>query len=96
MIVAKVNTAPLGVRTFEITFVPFFKVGRVTDKFLVLFTVSEAFFAGAVYVVRFALEVVVVKKLLALRVGSLVDALGEGETPAEGELDGRGDGDREG
>ena len=96
MIVAKVNTAPLGVRTFETILVPFFKAGRVTDKFLVLFTVSDAFFAGAVYIVRFALEVVVVKKLLALRVGSLVDALGEGETPAEGELDGRGDGDREG
>jgi hypothetical protein len=96
VIVAKVNTAPLGVRTFEIIFVPFFKVGRVTDKFLVLFTVSDAFFAGAVYVVRFALEVVVVKKLLALRVGSLDDALGEGEMPAEGELDGRGDGERDG
>ena len=66
VIVAKVNTAPLGVRTFEIIFVPFFKVGRVTDKFLVLFTVSDVFFAGAVKVVRFTLEVVVVKKLLVL------------------------------
>ncbi len=94
--VARVNTAPFGVRTFEIIFVPFFRVGRVTDKFFVLFTVSDAFFAGAVYVVRFALEVVVVKKLFALRVGSLDDALGEGETPAEGELDGRGDGERDG
>ena len=63
---ANVNTAPLGVRTFEVILVPFFKVGRVTDKFLSLLTVSEALFAGAVNAVRFAFEVVVAKKLLAL------------------------------
>ncbi len=39
---------------------------------------------------------VVVKKPLVLLVGSLEDAFGEGETPTEGELDGRGDGEREG
>ena len=63
VIVARVNTAPFGVRTFEIIFVPFFRIGRETDKFLVLFTVMEAFFAGAEYEVRFAFEVVVVMKL---------------------------------
>ncbi len=47
VMVAKVNTAPFGVRTFDTTLVPFFKAGSVTDKFLVLFTVSDAFFAGA-------------------------------------------------
>ena len=48
VIVVNVNIAPLGVRTFEIILVPFFRVGRVTERFLVLFMVSEAFFAGAV------------------------------------------------
>ena len=96
MIVANVNTAPLGVRTFEIILVPFFRVGRVTERFLVLFMVSEAFFAGAVKVVRFAFEVVVAKKPLVLRLDSLDDDLGEGETPLEGEINGRGDGEREG
>jgi hypothetical protein len=66
VIVASVNTAPFGVRTFEITFVPFLRVGSVMDKFLSLFTTSEVFFAGDVYVVRFAFEVVVAKKLFML------------------------------
>ena len=66
VIVASVNTAPLGVRTFEITLVPFFRDGSVTDKFLSLFTITELFLASAVYVVRFAFDVVVVKKLLVL------------------------------
>ncbi len=63
VIVAKVNTAPFGVRTFEIIFVPFFRVGSDTDRFLVLFTVREASFAGAENEVRFTLEVGVLIKL---------------------------------
>lgn len=94
VIVAKVSTAPLGARTFEITLVPFFWVGRVTDKFLSLLTVSEAFFTGAVKAITFAFEFVVVKKLLALSVDSLTEALGEG--PRVGEFIGRGDGERDG
>ena len=94
--VARVNTAPFGVRTFEIIFVPFFRVGSVTDRFLVLFTVREAFFAGAENVVRLTLEVVVVKKLLALGVNPLADDFGEGEDPLDGETTGRGDGERDG
>ena len=90
------NTAPFGVRTFEIIFVPFFRVGSVTDRFLVLFTVREAFFAGAENVVRLTLEVVVVKKLLALGVNPLADDFGEGEDPLDGETTGRGDGERDG
>jgi hypothetical protein len=96
VIVARVNTAPFGVSTFEIIFVPFFRVGSVTDRFLVLFTVREAFFAGAENVVRFTLEVVVVKKLLALGVNPLADDFGEGEDPLDGETTGRGDGERDG
>ena len=94
--VARVNTAPFGVRTFEIIFVPFFRVGSVTDRFLLLFTVREAFFAGAENVVRLTLEVVVVKKLLALGVNPLADDFGEGEDPLDGETTGRGDGERDG
>ena len=90
------NTAPFGVSTFEIIFVPFFRVGSVTDRFLVLFTVREAFFAGAENVVRLTLEVVVVKKLLALGVNPLADDFGEGEDPLDGETTGRGDGERDG
>ena len=96
MIVASVNTAPLGARTFEIIFVPFFRIGSVTDRFLLLFTVREAFFAGAENVVRLTLEVVVVKKLLALGVNPLADDFGEGEDPLDGETTGRGDGERDG
>jgi hypothetical protein len=96
VIVASVNTAPLGARTFEIIFVPFFRIGSVTDRFLLLFTVREAFFAGAENVVRLTLEVVVVKKLLALGVNPLADDFGEGEDPLDGETTGRGDGERDG
>jgi len=96
VIVASVNTAPLGARTFEIIFVPFFRIGSVTDRFLLLFTVREAFFAGAENVVRLTLEVVVVKKLLALGVNPLADDFEEGEDPLDGETTGRGDGERDG
>jgi hypothetical protein len=96
VIVARVNTAPFGVRTFEIIFVPFFRVGSVTDRFLVLFTVREAFFAGAENVVRLTLEVVVVKKLLALGVNPLADDFGEAEAPLDGETIGLGDGESDG
>jgi len=96
VIVASVNTPPLGARTFEIIFVPFFRTGSVTDRLLLLFTVREAFFAGAENVVRLTLEVVVVKKLLALGVNPLADDFGEGEDPLDGETTGRGDGERDG
>ncbi len=63
VILAKVNTAPFGVRTLEIIFIPFFRLGRVTDKFLVLFIVSNAFFAGAENAMRFTFDLVVEMKL---------------------------------
>ena len=60
---ANVKTAPFGVRTLEIIFVPFFRLGRVTDKFLVLFIVSDAFFAEAENAMRFTFDVVLEMKL---------------------------------
>lgn len=63
VMLANVKTAPFGVRTLEIIFVPFFRLGRVTDKFLVLFIVSDAFFAEAENAMRFTFDVVVEMKL---------------------------------
>jgi hypothetical protein len=96
VIVARVNTAPFGVRTFEIIFVPFFRVGSVTDRFLVLFTVREAFFAGAKNEVRFTLEVVVLIKLFVFWACALADDFGEAEAPLDGETIGLGDGESDG
>jgi hypothetical protein len=95
-IVARVNTAPFGVRTFEIIFVPFFRVGSVTDRFLVLFTVREAFFAGAENEVRFTLEVVVLIKLFVFWACALADDFEEAEAPLDGETIGLGDGESDG
>ncbi len=96
VIVARVNTAPFGVRTFEIIFVPFLRVGSDTDRFLVLFTVREAFFAGAENEVRFTLEVVVLIKLFVFWACALADDFGEAEAPLDGETIGLGDGERDG
>lgn len=90
------NTAPFGVRTFEIIFVPFFRVGSVTDRFLVLFTVREAFFAGAENEVRFTLEVVVLIKLFVFWACALADDFEEAEAPLDGETIGLGDGESDG